>query len=268
MTMWRLVFGFVLIAFATHTMAQENAPSGNVMSFREAVSIGLKNNFTLLQEKNTLDATQMDRTSSLLQMGPRVDASGEAGRVDGNSFNQQEGRVVNGVIDYVNGSVGASIPLFGGMNRMNNFRRSKSANDAQLHLVHRTKQDVIQTIVNQYLTCLLDQELVKINRQNIETQQIQYDQIKVQVDLGSRAEADLYNQEYQLKNAELLFLNADYTLKNDMALLAQTLALDPGVTFELEPVQWDMNEILQDSVVLNDMYSVALNRRSDRSKSW
>ncbi len=261
--MRRVFFGFLLMGLATPLLAQVDSSTVKSLTFKEAVQIGLKNNFTLRQQNNTLDATQVNRTSSLLQMGPRVDAGGEAGRVDGNSFNQQEGRVVNGQIDYVNGSIGASIPIFGGMGRLNSYRSARNTNDAQLHMVHRTRQDVIQNVVNQYLSCLLDYELVKINRQNIETQQIQYDQIKTQVELGAKAEADLYNQEYQLRNAQLLFHNADNTLKNDLALLAQTLALDPGVPLQLEPVQWEMNEILQDSAVLSDLYTTALSRRSD-----
>jgi len=83
------------------------------------------------------------------------------------------------------------------------------------------------------------------------------------VDLGSKAEADLFNQEYQLRNAELLLVRAKNKLKNDKLTLSLTLQLDPTTITELEPVAWDINSVLADSFNLADMYNTAVNRRSD-----
>src|SRR5690606_12825133 len=170
--------------------------------------------------------THVNKTASLLQLGPTVQATGSAYRVDGNSFNQNTGEVVNGVIDYVNASVSASMPIFNGLQQVNNFRQASNQNEAQLHAVNRSSQDVIFLVATQYLQCLLDQELVRINQENVETQRTQYNQIKALVDVGSRAEADLYNQEYQVKNAELTLVRSRITLTNDKATLARTIQLD------------------------------------------
>src|SRR5690606_34316592 len=155
-----------------------------------------------------LEYTQLNKTSTLLQMGPSVRANAGVYRNDGNTFNQQAGEVVNGVIDYVNGAIEASMPIFSGLQVLNTDRQAVSTNEAQLYKVNRSSQDVIRDVANQYLTCLLDQQLVAIDEQNVEAQRVQYEQIKAQVELGTRAEADLYNQEYQLKNAELLLVRS------------------------------------------------------------
>lgn len=233
------------------------------LSFQDAVKIGLQNNFALQQQRNQLTNTQVNKTSALFQMGPRIEANGNIFRNEGNSFNQQQGEVVNGVIDFMNGSVNASIPIFNGLRQINSYRQAQSQNEAQLHQVMRSSQDVIQSVSNQYLTCLLDRQLIKINEKNIEAQKLQYDQIQAQVELGARAEADLYNQEYQWKNAELLLIRAQIRLKNDLALLAQSLAIDATIPLQLEAVDWSIDALLQDSVALSEMYNTALNRRSD-----
>lgn len=243
------------LAFAQETPSR--------LTFKEAVKIGLNNNVTLNQDKNQLEFTQINKASRLLQLGPTVQAQGNAFRVDGNSFNQNTGQVVNGVIDFVNANVNASIPIFNGLGQVSSFRQANNANEAQLHQVRRSSQDVIRNVANQYLTCLLDQELIKIDEQNVAAQRVQYDQIKVQVELGSRAEADLFNQEYQVKNAELLLVRSRNRLKNDMATLAQTLQIDPSVAFDLEPITWDLNTILADTVTLEQMYATAMQQRSD-----
>lgn len=253
----------VMVASGALPIAYGQDQNPAQLSFKEAVKIGLQNNVLLNQQKNQLEYTQMNKTSSMLQLGPSIQASGSAYRNDGNNFNPQEGRVVNGVIDYVGGTVSATMPIFNGFNILNQYRQANNQNEAQLHQVVRSNQDVIRDVSNQYLACLLDQELIGIGIENVETQQVQYDQIKAQAELGAKAEADLYNQEYQLKNAELLLVRARNTLKNDLSTLALTLQIDPTLYFEVEAVDWDVNKLVADSVSIDEMYATAMDRRSD-----
>jgi outer membrane protein len=251
---------FIVYIFVVNSSAQDSLRS---LSFKEAIKIGLENNVVLNQQKNQLVYTQTNKSSSLLQLGPTVDASASAYRVDGNSFNQNEGRVINGKIDYVNGSIDANMPIFNGMNYLNQYRQANNVNEAQLHQVNRSTQDVIRDVAFQYLTCLLDQELIRIDEENVATQKLTYDQIKAQVDVGSKAEADLYNQLYQLKNAELLLVRSRRTFKNDFTTLALTIQIDPTEYFHVDEVDWDINALVADSLSLNEMLGVAQDRRSD-----
>lgn len=244
------------------TLALLAQPTPLKLTFKEAVKIGLERNPSLNQEKNNLVTSTVTKTSSLLQLTPQVNITGNAGRNDGNSFNQQQGEVINGVLDFIGANINASMPLFNGLNNVNTYRQSVNQLDAQSQLVHRTSQDVIRNVAAQYLTCLLDQQLLAIQERNLETQQKQYDQIKEQVAAGSRAEVDLYNQEFQVKNARLLVLRAANTLRNDMIVLAQTIQLDPSVPFELAEPEWDFNVVMED-LELTAMYATAVERRGD-----
>jgi len=248
-----------LVAMAGSVSAQDKAR----LTFKEAVKTGLENNLTLNQAKNNLNTTSAQKNSSLFSLAPSVDISGNVGRNDGNSFNQQEGQVVNGLLDFMGANLNASIPLFNGFNNVNLYRQSIELNEAQMHLVKRTSQDVIRNIAAQFLTCLLDQQLTIIQQKNVETQQQQYGQIKEQVEAGSRAEVDAYNQEYQVKNAELLLLRAQNTLKNDKAVLAATLQVDPLQLGDLEEPSWDINFTDIDIQPLEQLSETALNQRSD-----
>src|SRR5690606_36351708 len=154
-----------LVAIVMFIAGQLLAQTPEKLSFREAVNIGLQNNVTFNQNKNTLGYTQVNKTSTLLQLGPSVRASANVYRNDGNSFNQQTGEVVNGTIDYVNGSLDADMPIFTGLRMLNTHRQAVSENEAQLHLVNRSSQDVIRDVASQYLTCLLDRQLVAIDQE-------------------------------------------------------------------------------------------------------
>jgi outer membrane protein len=240
-----------------------SAQSPTKLTFKEAVKIGIENNLALNQAKNNLNTTSAQRNSNLLSLTPSVNISGNAGRNDGNSFNQQQGEVVNGLLDFMGANLNANMPLFNGFNNINLYRQSIELNDAQMHLVKRTEQDVIRDIANQFLTCLFDQQLTIIQQKNLETQRQQYDQIKEQVDAGSRAEVDAYNQEYQVKNAELLLLRAQNTLRNDKTILATTLQVDPLLMGDLEDPSWDINFTDIDTQPVEQLSEIALRQRSD-----
>lgn len=237
------------------------------LTFKEAVKIGLDKNLTLNQQENLLISSQVNKTAGMLSMGPSVNISGNAGRQDGNSFNQQQGEVVNGVVDFFGANANANMPLFNGLNSFNAYRQASNLYEAQVQLVRRTNQDVIRNVANQYLVCLLDKELLSIQQQNVLTQRQQYEQIKAQVDAGSRAEVDLVNQQYQVKNAELLSMRAAFTLRNDLATLAQTLQLDPLTRIELAEPSWDVN--LEDSEVngIEEISIRALENRGDLAQA-
>lgn len=252
----RMVILLVLLSVGTRVVAQSTT-----LTFKEAVRIGLEKNLTLNQSKNNLNTTTAQRNASMLSLAPNVGISGNIGRNDGNSFNQQEGVVVNGILDFMSANLNASMPLFNGLSNVNAFRQSIEANNAQLHLVKRTSQDVIRNVASQFLTCLLDQQLERIQQKNVETQRQQYEQVNEQVAAGSRAEVDAYNQEFQLKQAELLLLRSRNTLRNDKAILAASLQIDPLLIAELEEPVWDLT--VMDSQPAEQLSLIALSQRSD-----
>ncbi len=234
-----------------------------VLTFADAVKIGLENNIRLKQTQNELEANQAEKYAGMASLGPTARMTGSLGRRDGNSFNQQEGRVVNGKLDFMDGSLRTGMTLFSGFSRLNAYRQSSAQVESQAHLIKRTQQDVITDISNQYLQCLLDKEFLAINEQNLSTQEKQLDQLMAQVDAGSVAKVDQINQEFQVKNAELLVLRSRITLRNDKAILAELLQIDPAVTFEIEIPNLDINEIDMASYDLDELYTLASSNRSD-----
>lgn len=255
---------FLIVLFLPVALfGQEN--QSRTLTFGEAVKTGLENNLNLNQQKNLLVSNKVVRTAGMMSLGPTVSINGNAGRNDGNRFIQQEAKVVNGVTDFMNASLDATMPLFRGLSTLNSVRQLDNLYDAQISVVQRSTEQVIRDVSDLYLTCLLDQELVSINQKNVETQQKQYEQIREHVSAGSRAEVDLKNQEYQLKNAELLLLRAKNTLRNDKAQLAYMLGLDPSKGFQVTEPNWALPE--PGNYNLDELYTIAETRRADLSEA-
>lgn len=234
-----------------------------ILTFEEAVSIALKNGIRLNQERNNLEFNQMQKASNFAGFGPTLSFNASAARVDGNTFNNNTGEVVNGIFDQVSGSFNANMNVFNGFNQVSRVKQSNSLVEAQSYNVNRNAQDIINTISGQYLQVLLDQELLRIAQENLDVQKKQLAQIQEMVSLGSRSPVDQYNQDSQAKGAEIQALQAEFNLTNDRALLIQTLVLDPTIEYELAKPQWDANTVTADQSELSDLYEVSLKSRGD-----
>ena len=249
--------------------AQEASPTQvpAQLSYKEALKIAIKNNVTLNQEKNNLELSEGVRANRIAQLAPTINGTLTASRIHGNFFNNNEGQVMNGVTDQMNGSIDANMMLFNSFNRIYTIRQSSDLLRAQTSLVKRTEQQVISDVSSQYLQVLLDQELMKIAERNIELLKAQLDQIKGQVELGAKAEVDGITQDALVKGAELAFLRARVTLRNDKALLSQTMLIDAAADFALEDPQWDANFMASLDQDLNHLYAMAIANREDYKQS-
>jgi len=243
------------------------AQDSTVLTFEEAVKIALRNNVTLLQQRNNLELSQMQKLSAYASMGPNVSLNGSATRFSGNSFNQQQGQVINGVRDNISGSINADITIFNGFGTINTIRANLAAFDAQQFFVNRTAQDVINNVSTQYLQVLLDEELLRIAKENFEVQQVQLQQIQEFVKVGSRSQVDEYNQDALTKNAELRYVQAEITLTNDLATLTQTLLIDPFEAYAVKRPDWDINAIGAQPIDMDQMLVTAKDHRADYKRA-
>ncbi len=260
--MKRIIIGALLIVsvVAVESFGQTTT---RILTFEEAVKIALDNSVLLSQQKNNLELSQAQKNSSIASIGPNVQLNGQAYQVNGNSFNNQTGELINGVRDVVTGSISANMNIFSGFYRINSIKQYSNQLEAQSYFVHRTAQDVINTVSLQYLTVMQDVELLKIAKENFEALDKQYEQVKEKVNLGALSPVDEYNQEALTKGGELRLVQAEINLNNDKALLTQTLLLDPFESFEVEQPNWDVNLIGSEKLDMQELTSRAKQYRGD-----
>lgn len=253
-----IVIAIVFLTLPEHAWAQIK-----ILTFQDAIKIAMKNSVLLNQQKNNLTLSEMQRTSAYAGLGPTLSVNGGAVQVNGNTFNQNEGKVINGVFDQLSGSVNANINLFNGFNQVNRVKQSSNLLEAQSYYINRTVQDVINTVSLQYLTVLVDVELLRIAQENFEVLKRQLEQVRAQVDLGSRSPVEGYTQDSQTKAAEIRALQAEIILINDKGSLTLTLLLDPSEQFEVAKPDWDVNTIGSQEIDLETLFEASLKNRGD-----
>jgi len=255
--------GLILLFATAYSQA---VAQKQVLTFKEAVEIALKNNVGLKRQNNQLESIQAQRLNNKAQYLPNIAIRGGGSRTDGLQIDLEGvGRSITS--DGFQASVEASVPLFNGMARISNLKRSNADFNGQLQSIERSQQQVMVDVANQFLQVLLDQELLKISNQDLQTQQKLLEQIKNFYEVGTRPITDMYNQDALIKNLEVQVIRSENALRNDKSILAQILQIEPVLDFDVVIPNWDVNMISLEGIELNNLYIQASKSRSDLQQS-
>lgn len=254
----RLVLVFVGVLICTLSVQAQKKE----LSFEEAVSIGLSDNVIMMNTRNNLRSFKTDKSLQISSFTPNLGIQSGLQQTTGPQVDPEKG-FVNATTDYFQANIGSELVLFNGTSRIHSLKSSSYRLIGQEYLIQRTEQDVINQVALQFLQVLLDQELLIIAEQNLNTQQRTLDEIIGFVEAGSRAPVDQYRQEADVKRFELLVIQAKNNLVNDKALLAQTLQLNPSEEFVVVRPNWDIDQIRAINYNVVELYETALNSRAD-----
>jgi outer membrane protein len=261
-TFFILLFGLI----STSLFAQ-NA-NLRVITIDEAISIALENNYSLKQAKNELDLAEDLIFSEKADFLPSVSANMNGSRTTGQQFlfdRFSEGLdpFVDVSSQSISGGMNASISLFNGFNNILTLKSSQSNKESREQQYERAKELVIFNTASRYLQVLLDKELLAIAKQNLETSTAQLEQVQAQVELGARPMVDLFNQEAQVANDELVVTQRENTLSLNSLLLIRQLEIDPLGAYDFVVPDLTLNDLPWMDVNLRSLVNEALITRSD-----
>ena len=233
------------------------------LTYDEAVKLALTQNADLRTQENLLDVVKAEKAQSLGGLAPTVNANMNAFRANGNTFIQQEARIINTTSDNLNAAFSADLNIFSGFSQINLIKLSNANFEAQQKMIHRTSQDIIFQVTSQFLQILLDKEFLRIAQDNLKTQEMLFNQISAMVEAGNKPKSDMYDQKAIVKNNELLVLQSNNKLSNDISILAITLQVDPKVQIDLIDPEWNVDEMRLFNPDIEELYSISIASRPD-----
>ncbi|MEM9674256.1 MAG: TolC family protein [Bacteroidota bacterium] len=240
------------------------AQEDSTLTYEEAVGIALRENIQIQQQRNLLEVSQAERSQAYAQFAPSVGFQAGASRVYGRQFDQTAGDFTEEINNRMDGGLGASMTLFNGFRNINQLRQSRENAEAQLNLINQTKQDVTFNVSQQYLQVLLNQELLRIQKANLEQQEELLESTRTFVESGAQFNiADLYNQEAQTKRAALTVVEAENALTISKVQLIRILQIDPFKDWTFAEPDINQWEILSDIVSIEEAYNQAIANRPD-----
>ncbi|MBO6621450.1 MAG: TolC family protein [Balneola sp.] len=254
-----LLAAFSVLFISTSITAQQK----RTITLNEAIQLALENNYQLKQAENNLDLAEYRILSEKADFLPSLNASLNGSRNTGNQFNNNTGNFVNETIYGVGGGLNTSLVIFSGFENINSLRASEQDKISSEESLRRAKETVIFNTASSYLQVLLDQQLLEISRSNLETSRNLLEQIKAQVEVGSRPSVDQYNQEAQVANDELQVTNSENALSLSKLRLVRQLQIDPLLEYEFQLPNFDTEDFGDENYMLADLVDQALITRSD-----
>lgn len=254
---WSLFFSGICM------LVQVQAQDTLKLNFQESVKIGLKNNVSLQRENNNLEVNLANRREAKALYAPEIGAFMNAQKLNGQQFDQVTGNVYRDNTDLASVNVGGRYVVFDGLNRLYSNKQTQSQLESQKYLVDRTEQDVVFNVGSQFLQLLMDKEILRINRINLEAQTTTLEQIRGFVEAGTRSLSDQLDQEATVSQIEVEVIRAENNLRIDKAIFTQTLLLDPGIEIDAVEPEWSLESLLAQNYDLDDLYNQAITHRPD-----
>jgi outer membrane protein len=234
-----------------------------LLTYEKAISLALESSITLKQQENQLKIEKTRTWQRYANLLPSVNLAVNGTNSIGRQFDNEAKDIVTKPVKRGDITLGINYWVFGGFNRLNSILQSTHNYNAQKYAVEREKQNIIFNVTQLFLQILLDKELMNIERENIETQKIVLEQISTLVELGIRAEADLYAQEAIVNTIEVQMTNRANRLEIDKANLSQLLQIPVNDSIDVAAPNWAIQESINAHYNLDSLYSLALQNRFD-----
>ncbi|MEX0684905.1 MAG: TolC family protein [Balneolales bacterium] len=258
--MYKLITCTICLLFLVSNTSAQQITS---VTLDEAIQIALENNVQIKLSQNAMERQENAVFRSRTEFLPSLSSSINSGRTVGRQFDQSTVRFDDFAADRISSSLSTQVTLFSGWRNINNLRASRSSQDASVDLHQRTEETVIFNTAAQFLAIILDEELLGIAEDNLETTKGQLEQVEAQVEVGMRPIVDLYNQEAAVASSELAVIQRTNALNFSKLNLIGTLQIDPFVDYEFISPDIDDVEFQTKDFNLTELVNHALANRSD-----
>ena len=250
-----------LFALPKLTMSQDK-----VFTYDDIVGMAVEQNVEIKQEKNKLKINNAIQNQGIANLFPSINFNSNAFKTEGLQWSDQDARLLNTTISSVNYGINSEITIFNGFKNLSQLKQNKQLLIAQTEQINQSVQDVILNVSQQYMQILLDKEMLKLAEANHEIQKQIYKQIKLYVRLGKRAPIDSLSQEAFYKQSKANLIEIRNKLQLDKGQLLKSLLLELNLDYDVEPLSWDIEEIMNLSYDFDTMLKEALSNRSDLKK--
>lgn len=255
--------GILLLFIGLFLSVSLHAQDVQKITLQEAIDIALENNYQLKQASNDLALTNKQLTGEKLDFAPSI-SGGVSGFNDvGRQFIPGTGNFANTTVRGVNSRLNLDMNIFSGFENINSLRSTQFDQRSNEENQQWVKENIIFDTASNYLQVLLDQELLSIARENLQSSQQQLKQVQAQVEVGSRPTVDLYDQQSTVASNELTVTNRENNLKLSRLRLIRSMQVDPRKEYEFVTPEINPDQINTEEYNVQKLIDTALENRSD-----
>lgn len=198
------------------------------LGLQTCIDIALQNNLTLRQSQIQLRNSELQLRQSRLNRLPNIGAFLNQGYNTGRNINPGTNTFVDQGVLSNNFQATAQVTVYNGMALQNTIRQSDYLRQSNEATVKATENNVILTVIQQYLNVLTGQEQLVVAQRQRDVSQAQLDRTQRLVNAGSLAEGELYTIRATIANDELAIVNAQNNIELAKLALLQAMNVPAG----------------------------------------
>jgi outer membrane protein len=206
-------------------------------SLRECVDYAVKHNLQVIQNEYSKQIQDSNLKIAQRNYLPSVNASmgnnvsfGQASLGTTSIRNDQFSNSAN---------IGADILIYNNGRLDKTIRKSQFDVEASQYDIETIKNDISLQIAQQYLTTLLNKEIVKISQSAVDNAKKQFDRAKITTEVGTTAQTIVAEAEAAWAREKQNLKTAEINVGRSLFALAQLLQLKEYKDFDVEDVEVD-----------------------------
>ncbi|MGG5209319.1 TolC family protein [Chryseobacterium sp. MIQD13] len=221
---WIIVFGLSCLGLS----AQKK------WSLRECVDYAVEHNLQVIQNQYSKQIQDSNLKMAKKEYLPSVSAN-MGNNVSFGQASLGTGSIRNDRFSN-NAGIGADVLVYNNGRLEKNIRKIQFDVEASQYDIETIKNDISLQIAQQYLTVLLNKEIVKISQSAVENAQKQYDRAKITTQVGTTAQTVLAESEAALAREKQNLKTAEINVGRALFAIVQLLQLPDYKGFDVEDV--------------------------------
>lgn len=245
-----------IVAIATLALSGNLEAQTKKWTLQQCIDYAIRHNIEVKQSRNRIEKLKVEKNSLKNSFLPDLNAGASQKFDFGRSLNRSN-TYEDSNTRSSSFSVSTEMPLFTGFRRTASVSRNKFdllAAEADKELI---ENDLSLNVTGCYFQILLNKEICKIARQQIQLTREQESKTLLLIENGKAPESQLYDIKAQLADDELTATEAENSLRLSVLELMQLMELQGCADFDVDSL--DENVAKMDSILPENIYAAALN---------
>lgn len=213
----KIILSFLLITSSIFVYGQENS-----WSLQKCVSVALENNIDVKIKQLQIAKAQKTYTHPLLDILPSVGLSGNHTYNFGSTIDPSTNNRVSSDIQYDNFNVNANMNILD-FNNLANSQKNKIGIDLAKADKKVVEYEYKLQLLEKYFDALFSQELVKIQKEQLQNTTFNLNRIQKEVEIGNKPQSDLYDIQLSFSQDEKRLLDAEQLFETQKLQLFQLM---------------------------------------------
>ena len=246
------------LLFVQFNFAQEKEISkSKIWTLSDCITYAVEHNITLKNASLNKTQASVNYLKAKASRLPNLFGSASQSFTNGNSIDPITSNYVTDQIYSTNLGLNSTVTLFQGNQINNQISQNKILLNQSTFLEEETKNNVILSVLENYLQILHAKEGITIAKNHLESTQKEVERAKARLDAGTIALSDYTEAISQAATNKYTFINAKNTYQQYLIALKQLLELAPTQDIEIESLD---DETDYSTVLINkiNIYNKAL----------